>query len=347
MKQVYVFGAGASKASGNTPLGKRLVWDYHADCHLMAPVDNLDSFLNEEDEEYANFIEFLRLTSSIFPELNNLLEGWKKRGYSIFHVYNIEKRHYADELLQILHQRDDQPGIELVRKLICEHIVGSSFDSPNLLYKNFISQILKDRSPQQISIISFNFDCLLSENFESDVYFDYLLDFDWIDSHRKRFYAQTNPIKLLKLNGSLDWGICPSCNRLHLYFPPTSKHFYDDKKCSFNCGGFVQPLIVIPHEQYGSITEPLWALAKEELEGADIVTIIGYSFPPYDEKVKKLFAESLRLNTKLQIVDCLDPKESPNSKRVSIIEKYKCFPPLLKGEDIYLDRFEGYMNVCD
>jgi hypothetical protein len=344
MNHVYVFGAGASTASANTPLGRDLVWNYHLDCGLFVPINNGIPDLSEENENFRNFREFLELCSSIYPEFKNLPKEWDSRGEEIFHLYDrIEKKHYVDELLEILHRNGNKQGIELVRKLILEHLVESSIGSQNLLYKKFITKILKNNSKQNASIISFNFDFLLHEDFENEVYFNYLLKFDWIDSNRQGIYARSDPIKLIKLNGSLDWGICPICNRLYLYFPHMCRHSYDDKKCSLKCGMPVQPFIVIPYENHKSIIEPLWALAERELKSASIVTVIGYSFPEYDKKVRDLFSKSLVPHTKLEVVNYCEPNEDKDRKRNAVLMKYKRFFPSLKI-DIYLDGFEGYID---
>ena len=345
MKHVYVFGAGASAASADTPLGSDLVWNYHLDCGLMVPINNGIPDLREENENFKNFRKFLELCSSIYPEFRKLPRKWDERGEEIFHLYDrIEKKHYVDELLEMLHQNGNIRDIKLVRKLIFEHLVESSIGSKNLLYKKFIAEILKNSSQQQTAIISFNFDFLLHEDFKEEVYFDYLLKFDWIDHNRQRIYAKNKPTKLIKLNGSLDWGICPSCNRLYLYFPHMFRHSYDNKKCS-ECGEHIQPFIIIPHERYGKIIEPLWSIAEKELKRANIVTVIGYSFPEYDKKVIDLFSRSLAPYTKLQVVNRCERKEHEGGKRNAILIKYKKLFPTLKTEiDIYLNGFEGYID---
>ena len=99
MKHVYVFGAGASTASADTPLGRDLVWNYHLDCGLMVPINNGVPDLSEENENFTNFRKFLELCSSIYPEFKNLIKEWDGRGELIFHLYDrIEKKHYVDEL---------------------------------------------------------------------------------------------------------------------------------------------------------------------------------------------------------------------------------------------------------
>lgn len=344
MNHVYVLGAGASSASAGTPLGRDLVWSYHLDCGLLVPINNGIPDLREENDNFRYFREFLELCSSIYPEFKHLPKKWDSRGENIFHLYGtIEKKHYIDELLELLYRNHNEHGLEIVRKLIFEHLVQCSFDSQNLLYKRFITEVLKSDSKQHVSIISFNFDFLLHEDFEEEVYFDYSLKFDWIDSNRQRIYARSNPIKLIKLNGSLDWGICPNCERLYLYFPHMFRHSYDDKRCSLKCGGPVQPFIVIPHENYKNTIKPLWGLAKRKLNRADIVTVIGYSFPEYDKEVIGLFASSLSPHAKLQIVDRCEPSEDTAQMTKIMLMKYKKMFPSIET-DIYLDGFEGFIN---
>jgi hypothetical protein len=345
MKHIYVFGAGASKASANTPLGRELAWNYHIDCMLLVPNNNGHPDLSEENENFSNFYRFLQLAASIYPEFKFLLNKWENRGTEVFDLYNkLEKKHYVDEMLDILQQKGDKQGIELVRRLIFEHLVESAIGSPNQLYKRFVES-LKNNTSQQVTIISFNFDFLLQEDNNRNIYFDYLLKFDWIDQYRKETYTRTNPIKLIKPNGSLDWGICPSCNRLYLYIRHISRHFYDDKKCSEGCGEHIQPFIIIPHERYSNIIETLWSSAKNELEQADKVTIIGYSFPDYDKKVVELFSSSLNPNVKLEIADHCTCQKNEAREKNAILMKYRRLFPALKTEiDIHLNGFEGYIN---
>ena len=206
MKRVYVFGAGASAASASTPLGRDLVWTYPIDCEGLVPYDDNGSpDLQEENERFSNYRRFLELCASIYPECQPILEKWDDRRDKWFDIRGcLKKRHYVDEMLGILQQKGDTKGVELVRRLIFEHLVESSIDSKNLLYKRFINRVLKSSDPGQVTILSLNFDVHLREDFDANVYFNYLLTFDWIDDNRKKFYAQNNPIKLIKLNGSID-----------------------------------------------------------------------------------------------------------------------------------------------
>lgn len=346
MKEVFVLGAGASAASANTPLGKDLVWNYHIDCHLMVPIENGIPDLTEENEDFSNFSKFLDLAASIYPKFKSLPKKWANRGEEVFYLYSsVEKKHYIDEMLETLQRQENTKDAELIRRLIFEHIVESSIGSRNDLYLGFIRRILKNRLPQDVAIISLNFDYMLHEDWKSNVYFDYILEFDWVDANRNRIYARRDPIKLIKLNGSLDWGICPTCNRLHLYFPNMFRDFYDNKYCTGECDGTIQPFIVIPHEKYGEKIDSLWGAAKNELLEANKVTIIGYSFPEYDNRIIDLFRSSIGANVKLEVINHCEGEEDRDRKTTAIKKKYNHLFPILKKEiDICLDGFRGYTD---
>jgi hypothetical protein len=339
MKEVFVFGAGASAESAGTPLGSELVWNYHRDTALLKTIVNGVPDLSKENEQFKNFQAFHELLTRDFPELRDERERWEKRGESFYRPRCLKKNHYIDELLKTLLDKNNDDGARLIRELIFEHITGASLGNPNLLYKNFIAKRLQHGFT---SIISFNFDYLLFEDFRNEIYFDYLISFDHIDENRARIYKAKNPIPSIKLNGSLDWGICQHCSRLFLFYKP-KRSFYDHQRCVGSRGGRLEPFIIMPHEKYKEKVEVLWRKATIELRQAQKVTIIGYSFPKYDEKMITLFAESLNDNVELEIVDYCEREDKWDITREGIETKYRrMFPKLKKKIKIRLDGFGGY-----
>jgi len=346
-RHVWVLGAGASAASANTPLGKNLIWDYHLDSCLLLPTDDMGPALREENERFKNLRTYLELVASIYPEFKFLLEQWDNRGNKVFQVGSgLEKRLYFDEILAILQKTGNEDGIKYVRQVIFEHIAEASFDSQNILYKRFVKEILKNKAPQTTSVISLNFDCMLQgKEFINEVYFDYLIDFDCIDGNRAQFYKCSNPISLIKLHGSIDWGICEKCGSLHLYYPFMYRTFYDGKVCANKkCVGIVTPFI-IPHGKYGEKINHLRNVAKDHLREADKVTVIGYSFPGHDKNVIELFRESLNTNVCLEVIDeCRDGQKTEQSEYFR--KKYRdLFPDIKQSIEIVLDGFSGYLDV--
>lgn len=346
-KHIFVLGAGASNASANTPLGKDLVWNYHRDHALLYRDNNGKPDQTQDNIDFCNFSRFPELAASIYPEFACLPKKWENRGWGFFNEHErMLKKHYVDEMLELLQIQGNKEGARLVKQLIFEHIAQASFNSqytsPDTLYKRFVKKILKNRSPKTTSVISLNFDCMLQgKEFDNEVYFDYLIDFDWIDHHREEFYKRSNPIPLIKLNGSLDWGICENCGQLHLYYPSMHRTFYEEKVCANEkCGGIVTPFIVVPHEKNGEKINDLWNVAKDHLMEAHRVTIIGYSFPEYDQRVRKLFQESLNANVRLEVVDI------PGEHGIAYFEeKYrKLFPDIKQPIEVTIKGFSGYLN---
>ena len=347
MKEIFVFGAGASKDSGNLPLGSELIWHYHQDCCEAKIIENGIADNTRENARFRNFEKFLELAGKVYPELASEVEKWRKRGiymYTPSFLYGT-KKYYVDDMLERLQNEGDIEGTELIRRLIFEHITEKSQDTRNELYKDFAINILKGKPIDDVSIISFNFDFLLHEDFRNKVYFDYLLDFDWIDPDREDVYKKQNPIPLIKLNGSLDWGLCRKCHRKFLYFyNKNSCLYYRGQICSDGCDGIVDPVIIMPYQEYRDIINVLWERAKSDLCQADKVTIVGYSFPEYDRMVIDLFGRSLKGNVILEVIDyCVWDKDKDATIK-QLTEKYRYLFPNLKDEpQIRLGGFREYL----
>lgn len=347
MKEVFVFGAGASKAAADAPLGSELVWQYPAQCDRFtqrsAPTPK---------ERIPDFTRFLEVAAEIFPEKKQELDRWNKLDPQQMFRNLQDKKYYVDNLLKELQHRGNSEAAESVRKLIFKHIIGPTRRKYNqhTLYEDFKQKILRNRKPGTIAIISFNFDFLLHEDVGDALSFDYLLDFNWIESDRR---SSSNGIPLIKLNGSLDWGICRKCDHLHMYIYPMQPSFYDQKKCTnHGCEGVVEPFIVIPHEEYVGRIGVLWTKAKETLSQACKITIIGYSFPEYDKRVIRLFEESLRSNAEIAEIEVVDKSNIRNHnfavkrrKEKEVKEKYRqMFPELINEVKVQLGGFEEYMK---
>ncbi len=343
-KEVFVFGAGASYASGMTPLGKYLVWNYYEDCSTLYRIENgkpAKDDLEEKGIEFINYGKFLQLADRVFPELD-AYNKWQKamqEGEMLTFPSQLDKKYYVDEMANILQVRKDSEGIELLKQLTLEHIGKAGIGSSNLLYKEFVKKLI-GKSPEGTSIISFNFDCLLHEDFIDRVYFDYLIDFDAVDEHRESYNKQ-NGIPLIKLNGSLDWAICQKCRKIKLLFPSSG---YDNLYCkmSKDCGGELRPFIFLPHEEKDKMVHSLWDKAREDLRQAAKVTVIGYSFPPYDHDVINLFKESMACDVELLIVDLAEDDGQREAAETNFQRLKQTF--LINNMKLLLNGFQGYMQ---
>ena len=337
MKEIFVFGAGASHASANTPLGENLVWDYYADCSLFHEWGSngkpTQISITHTQKEFSDLSEFLK-SESKWKHYADSLEQGIKDGY--FRMINVPKEYYVDELVDDLQKRDKPELIKLVKCLTVKHITGAG-ESANNLYKKFV-ETLSEKSASEVTIISFNFDCLLHEDFKKRIYFDYLLDFKTIAN--RGGYKKGEGFPLIKPNGSLDWALNPRTQEIHLFFWHIRPFTYNFDFKKSDTTDMVEPYIFLPHQIKNGPINMLWERAKLELNQAQKITIIGYSFPPYDTDVIKLFQENLRNNVELEIVDFqIDPQNQSE-----IQNKYKRLFPNIKNIKFVFDGFAGYMS---
>jgi hypothetical protein len=345
MKEIFVFGAGASHASGGTPLGRDLVWNYFEDCSTLYEIGSNSKpalhDIEQKKREFINFGIFLKSIQDIFPDISEYDKWQQCMSNGEMHIPRIEKKYYIDEIMSLLLQRKDKKNINLIRRLTLEHIAGTSYTSQNLLYKKFVES-LSGVSKSKVSIISFNFDCLLHEDFKNRIYFDYLLDFKNIDGNRLS-YEKGRGIPLIKLNGSLDWAYNPSTKEITLLFPHITPYTY---KFNFdakdNNETQIEPYIFLPHQEKEERIDALWARAKEELKQARKLTIIGYSFPAYDKDAIRFFQESINSNVELEVIEVSEDALKLEYREEEIMKKYINLFPGVKRIKIYLDGFQGY-----
>lgn len=317
--QLFVFGAGASHASGNTPLGKDLVWDWYADCStfpLIGPNGKpVAEAVEEDNKEFKDFGEFLRFAQERYPALSNVYDQWQKAVREGEHlILNIAKPYCIDEIMEgLAWDQQAVQHIKLIRKIAAAHIIGTSDIHTNNFYQKF-TKSLKNKSREEIAIISFNFDCLLRDDLDDEIYFDHIIEFEQIDRGRC-FYQPGRGIPLLKLHGSLDWCYEPSAETLTLLPAEWHKTY----------GG--EPFVFLPHEIKHKKIGKLWDAAASLISKADKITFVGYSLPDYDKDVQTLFGNNIRSGPEIVIVD-----SSP-----AVIERYKTLFPSTKVQGIECD----------
>lgn len=347
MKEIFVFGAGASNDSGDTPLGKDLVWNYFEDCSTLYEIGSNGKpalhDLEDKKKEFINFGIFLKSIKDIFPNISEH-ERWQQcMNDAEMYIPRIEKKYYIDEIMEELQQRGDVRNTRLIKRLTLEHIAGTSYTSQNLLYKKFVES-LSGKSESQVSIISFNFDCLLHEDFRNKIYFNYLLDFSRINGNRLS-YNKDKGIPLIKLNGSLDWAYNPNTREINLLFHHITPYTYKfNLDMEDNNQVQIEPYIFLPHQEKNGQINALWIRAEEELRQAGKITIIGYSFPEYDKNTIKLFQETIDSGVEMEVVEVSEDVSKIKRREEELMEKYRRLFPNVERIKIYLDGFRGYIK---
>lgn len=310
-RQVFIFGAGASR-------------------HLGAPLMN--DFI---DAAYRLREEDGRVTTEAFDLVFQFIEKRLPMLYakSKIDLGNIESVFSLLEMGKLLGRLPGTPAGEIEKsvaairrvlvdtlQLTCRFPVGSENELlPSNPYLSFASMVEEQQNPS-VACLTFNYDIGL----------DYALH--W--SSQKIDYGTgmglPGGVPLLKLHGSLNWLMCPSCSdiialpldtvfrlqpragggqpRAILVTPALANqpaHCPDSKHDG-------QPAIVPPtwnktqyHEKFGQI----WERAAAELSEAQEITVIGYSMPSSDGFFRDLLALGLVDGQRIRRFTVVDTSE--------------------------------------
>lgn len=128
-----------------------------------------------------------------------------------------------------------------------------------------------------------------------------------------------NALDLIKIHGSINWSYCDSCHEVKEFDLLSLKEGFANDTVSYavvgickNCGGQRKPLLIPPiglkFVMFPNLIR-LWNLARERIEGADILVVVGFSFSEADSYINKIIERSMSIKTKQKMVVC-DPNSS-------------------------------------
>lgn len=321
-QNVFILGAGASQEAG-APLMN----------DFLDKVDNLYTYEKDRLKLGRSFKSDLLLKD--YENVRNIISDLQIiHSKSNLDLYNIETLFGAIEMANLIsylpnHNQDD---ISKLRSSIINVIVTTlelsvQFPVPSNYDDNdddrggdpfFILGVPKPYDeliktlkllPGDSAILTFNYDIAIDYAFfKSSWPINYHLD----ESNNDNKYS------LLKLHGSINWGICPQCNKI---IPMGFDDFIKSSRISnlntdspsnsfliseglkvfshLNCkeAGFQRvddvPVIVPPtwnKTQYHSSLANVWKHAARELSNAVNIFVIGYSLPETDSFFRYLYA---------------------------------------------------------
>jgi NAD-dependent SIR2 family protein deacetylase len=112
-------------------------------------------------------------------------------------------------------------------------------------------------------------------------------------------------VPLLKLHGSLNWLVCPQCERLYVNW--TRKIGLEAHTCRACAQDnvYLQPSIILPTFQKTLDTfhyRHIWNQAAIEISEASKLVFLGYSFPLADFDFRALITKHLPTNTEIEVV---------------------------------------------
>jgi hypothetical protein len=166
------------------------------------------------------------------------------------------------------------------------------------LLRRYLSGLAKES--RSLTVISFNYDTVIEQAFEAEgLLYSYgprkCLTFTDRSIERK-LDRRTPDAEVLKLHGSVNWGVCRNCNEApigrdlinafpHPYVPPRNL------SCQFCGTRYLVPSIVPPVLTKGAALQPLepfWIRARKALSRAREIVIVGYSLPQADSQAVSL-----------------------------------------------------------
>lgn len=325
-KTVYVLGAGFSR-NANVPLQSEIL-----ECVREMNLINTPSILQDKFTVCQG--KSISFVNRIFKEVSNpsledvftLLDQSVRNnnyclGYNWLSLGEVRRALY-EAIVILFHTREKETP-----------------DDKKEFYRFIAAYLIEDRlnagqENDPFSIISLNWDCVL----ENAVYScleqcdDKKVDIDYccytnpfkgasrhIPSINQKALKLYN-IKFLKLHGSVNWLLCPNCNRLYtgLGAPSEIMEEYISEKVCPQCieftdnseenkihGPILEPFIITPTfvKEFGNAhIQMVWHNAYIELREANRVVFIGYSLPEADYHLRTLLKRAIRPNIKIDVV---------------------------------------------
>ncbi len=238
-----------------------------------------------------------------------------------FDLRNLESVFAAFEMAQLfgrlgkVEQRDVSRLVASMQRVIVRTLevsmrfqVKAGAVQPPDMYNEFARSLYEVAGTgEHITVITFNYD--IGVDFALSTHFS---EIDYCFNHLP--VISERPIESMKLHGSLNWSVCPSCEKIG--FDPVDQ-FVDRLERGAKVGGNrpvllevskalqslkhlncssvyrADPVIVPPTTAkmgYQQQLAPVWARAAERLAQADSIYVIGYSWPLGDQFFHQLFA---------------------------------------------------------
>ncbi len=322
-KVVFILGAGASAESG-VPL--------------------MDNFIDEVRNLYANGYANDKDYKTVLDAIGKLQAIASKADIDI---KNIEKVYSTLEMAKIINcfgsytEEEIDSLLNSFRSMITKTIQqkmkfplhkNELYPRPTSSYLSFAHEIKRYREfkeeKNEIAIITFNYDIGIDFALHyKNVLYDYCLHNNSIGK-----------VPLLKLHGSLNWGLCSECSEiipyeLRTFFNKYSFPRYGPNKTSAtitmsdrlsDLSHHGKSLSTVPyfvpptwnklmHYQESRLAN-VWRRAAQELRTAQYIFVIGYSLPASDEFFKNLYALGTMGDNVIRKFCVVNPAPAVNEK---------------------------------
>jgi len=122
----------------------------------------------------------------------------------------------------------------------------------------------------------------------------------------------SDAVELIKMHGSINWAYCDSCQDVREFDLVELKKIYENDKLSYpvlgickNCGGLRRPLLVPPLSfkflMFPNLID-IWNSARQSIEEADYLIIVGFSFSEADTYITKIISRSMSMKDSQKMI---------------------------------------------
>lgn len=211
--------------------------------------------------------------------------------------------------------------LEILLTQRISHAINVEVD-PELEATSYLAQFIRylqgGARTNSFGVVSLNWDILLDRRLgvtghgNERTYIDYGTHCTGIGNDDDRVKPallakndQDPVVPLLKLHGSLNWLVCPQCERLYVNW--NRKIALEEHPCRA-CGQDeiqLQPSIILPTFQKALDSfhfQHIWNQAARELSRATKLVFLGYSFPLADFDFRALVTKHVSTNTEVEVV---------------------------------------------
>jgi NAD-dependent SIR2 family protein deacetylase len=299
-------GAGASIPSGISGLGGLL------------------SELKQKAKKYGmdDLVEYLEQINDVEQALTflQILDAIDK--FNLFNLVRLRK------VRSLKHHKAIHKDF---KQLFDDEVLVDMFKAePNVIHTSIAEFIAK--SNINVSIVTTNYDCCMEK-----ALFRKNIGIITHISEQPVINDGAKVVELIKIHGSINWYYCPYCLNVE------EKDI--DKICCLlrtdnallkfrclRCGSLLKRLVILPYYFKIPLPEMIKVLQRfdEILQNSNLLIIIGYSFPPTDEYLKRIFSKAFINENKYVIII------NPDEKVRETLKMFSDRIPSFKNRYLYL-----------
>ncbi|CCO07009.1 hypothetical protein [Desulforamulus hydrothermalis] len=335
MTKVYVLGAGAAAAYTGSYLRETspVAKNFFQKAMRVIDIHKIkDRYFADEALDFRHIFNFIKKFWGINREQIDRANLDMEEVLTLLNIEMEEDREEQDSLLLAYEE------YLLLMALTFDKIL---YGKP-CPYHHSIAQSLKPGD----TVISFNYELLMdyalrhlvSSNSKWYIKDGYGINCVSLSSAHRRSSlpdpaAGSSNVKLLKLHGSLNWLYCPQCGQLYAYEHRNAKgqsiiiHGMANMiqctaaHCCHRLSRVIIPPTLMKNYQSIPFIPHLWRQARNALQQAKEIIVIGYSFPATDFRSNWLFRKAMVNNKSLQKVVIVDTAEGYPLKK--LLEKHR------------------------